>query len=33
VIREDPKNRDLLYVGTEFGLFISLNAGKSWKSS
>ncbi len=31
VIREDPKNRDLLYAGTEFGLYISLDAGKSWK--
>jgi hypothetical protein len=31
VIREDPKNRDLLYVGTEFGLFISLDAGKTWQ--
>jgi len=31
VIREDPKNRNLLYVGTEFGLFVSLDAGKSWK--
>ena len=31
VIREDPKNRNLLYVGTEFGLFISLDAGKDWK--
>ncbi|MSQ94079.1 MAG: hypothetical protein EXR98_05930 [Gemmataceae bacterium] len=30
VIREDPVNRDLLYVGTEFGLFISLDAGKTW---
>ena len=30
VIREDPVNRDLLYVGTEFGLFISPNGGKSW---
>ena len=26
VIREDPRNRDLLYVGTEFGLFVSLDA-------
>ena len=26
VVREDPKNKDLLYVGTEFGLFISLDA-------
>jgi hypothetical protein len=31
VIREDPKNRTLLYVGTEFGLFISLDGGKQWK--
>ena len=31
VIREDPKNRDLLYVGTEFGLFVSLDAGKTWQ--
>ncbi|HUQ70385.1 MAG TPA: hypothetical protein VM165_12720, partial [Planctomycetaceae bacterium] len=31
VVREDPKNRDLLYAGTEFGLFISLDAGKSWQ--
>jgi hypothetical protein len=30
VIREDPKNKDLLYVGTEFGVFISLDAGKQW---
>ena len=31
VVREDPKNKDLLYVGTEFGLFISLNGGAEWK--
>ncbi len=31
VIREDPKNKDLLFVGTEFGLFISMNGGKEWK--
>jgi photosystem II stability/assembly factor-like uncharacterized protein len=31
VVREDPKNKDLLYVGTEFGLFISLDAGKTWQ--
>jgi photosystem II stability/assembly factor-like uncharacterized protein len=30
VIREDPKNRHLLYVGTEFGLYLSLDDGKSW---
>ena len=31
VVREDPKNRDLLYVGTEFGLYISMNGGKNWQ--
>ncbi len=31
VISEDPKNRDLLYLGTEYGFFISLDAGKTWK--
>ncbi len=30
-IRQDPKNKDLLYVGTEFGFFTSLDAGKTWK--
>jgi photosystem II stability/assembly factor-like uncharacterized protein len=30
VIREDPRNRDLLYVGTEFGLFASIDRGESW---
>ena len=31
VIKEDPKNQNLLYVGTEFGLFISMNGGKEWE--
>jgi hypothetical protein len=31
VVREDPRNRDLLYAGTEFGLFISVDAGKAWE--
>lgn len=31
VVREDPKNKDLLYVGTEFGLFVSMNGGSEWK--
>jgi photosystem II stability/assembly factor-like uncharacterized protein len=30
VIREDRRNRDLLYLGTEFGLFISNDRGSSW---
>ncbi len=32
VIREDAKNKDLLYLGTEFGVFISRNGGQSWTS-
>ncbi|HEU4893621.1 MAG TPA: hypothetical protein VFT47_18830 [Vicinamibacterales bacterium] len=31
VVKEDPKNRNLLYAGTEYGFFISLNAGREWK--
>ena len=31
VVREDPRNRDLLYVGTEFGLYASLDGGRTWK--
>ena len=31
VVREDPKNKDLLYAGTEFGLFVSLDGGKNWQ--
>jgi photosystem II stability/assembly factor-like uncharacterized protein len=30
VVREDPRNPDLLYVGTEFGLFLSLDRGATW---
>ena len=30
-MREDPKNRNLLYVGTEFGLYISLDGGRKWQ--
>lgn len=29
-IRQDLKNPDLLFLGTEFGLYISLNGGQSW---
>ncbi len=29
-IKEDPKNRNLLYVGTEFGLFVSMNRNSGW---
>jgi photosystem II stability/assembly factor-like uncharacterized protein len=31
VIREDPKNKDLLYVGTELGVYISLDGGREWR--
>jgi photosystem II stability/assembly factor-like uncharacterized protein len=30
VVREDPRNKDLLYAGTEFGLYASLDGGKTW---
>jgi hypothetical protein len=30
VLREDPVNRDLLFLGTEFGLWISLDGGRQW---
>ncbi len=30
VIREDRVNRDLLFAGTEFGLFLSLDGGAAW---
>lgn len=32
VAREDPGREGLIYAGTEFGMFISLNGGKSWQS-
>jgi len=32
VVREDPKQPGLLYAGTEFGFFVSFNAGKNWQS-
>ncbi|HEY9383982.1 MAG TPA: hypothetical protein VIP80_10735, partial [Gemmatimonadales bacterium] len=31
VVREDPKNKNLLYVGTEFGLYLSTNGGAEWQ--
>jgi photosystem II stability/assembly factor-like uncharacterized protein len=31
VVREDPKNRDLLFVGTELGVFVTLDGGKHWE--
>jgi photosystem II stability/assembly factor-like uncharacterized protein len=31
VIREDPYNRDLLFVGTDVGAYVSLNRGATWQ--
>jgi photosystem II stability/assembly factor-like uncharacterized protein len=31
VVKEDPKNRNLLYAGTEYGFYISLDGGREWK--
>ena len=30
VIREDPVNQNLLFAGTEFGLFVSFDKGANW---
>ena len=30
VVREDPKNTNLLYAGTELGLYASFTGGKEW---
>ena len=32
VIREDPLREGLLFAGTEFGMFVSFDDGKSWQS-
>ena len=31
VIREDPANRNLLFVGTDVGAYVSTNRGSSWQ--
>jgi photosystem II stability/assembly factor-like uncharacterized protein len=31
VVRQDPKNADLLFAGTEVGLYVSINGGKHWE--
>ncbi|MCI0471223.1 MAG: hypothetical protein L0Y73_06155, partial [Candidatus Aminicenantes bacterium] len=31
VIRQDPVKKELLFIGTEFGLFVSFNGGKEWQ--
>jgi len=30
VIREDPVNPDLLYAGSDYGVYVSLDGGKKW---
>ncbi len=30
VVREDPRNPDIVYAGTELGLFVSFTQGKHW---
>jgi photosystem II stability/assembly factor-like uncharacterized protein len=30
VIREDPKNKNILYVGTDIGAYVTLDGGKKW---
>lgn len=32
VVREDPERPGLLYAGTEFGLYISFDDGKTWRA-
>jgi photosystem II stability/assembly factor-like uncharacterized protein len=32
VVREDPKQRNLLFAGTEFGVYVSFDAGGHWQS-
>ncbi len=32
VIREDPKSRNILYCGTDMGVYVSKDGGKSWQS-
>lgn len=32
VVREDPVQQGLLYVGTEFGMYVSLDDGAHWQS-
>ncbi|WP_224485103.1 VPS10 domain-containing protein [Robertkochia aurantiaca] len=31
VVREDPVSEGLLYAGTETGMYVSVNGGKTWK--
>ncbi|HVS13562.1 MAG TPA: hypothetical protein VMV46_06550 [Thermoanaerobaculia bacterium] len=31
-VREDPEREDLLYVGTEFGVYVSFDGGRHWQA-
>jgi hypothetical protein len=31
VVRQDPRNSQVLYAGTEFGFYVTLDEGESWK--
>jgi photosystem II stability/assembly factor-like uncharacterized protein len=31
VIREDPRNPNTLYAGTDFGVFVTTDGGKRWE--
>ena len=32
VIREDPANKNILYAGTDIGVYVSLNGGENWQA-
>ena len=32
VVREDPKNKSILYVGTDMGVYISFDGGTTWET-
>ncbi|CAN5618071.1 hypothetical protein BH11ARM2_BH11ARM2_26000 [soil metagenome] len=32
VVREDPKDKDILYVGTDMGVYQTLDGGKTWEA-
>jgi photosystem II stability/assembly factor-like uncharacterized protein len=32
VIREDPRDKNILYVGTELGVYVTLDRGETWHS-
>ena len=32
VVREDPQNEHILYVGTDFGAYVSINGGENWQT-